>query len=62
MYHTPSNRCVKYVLKIFHTKIMKNGIVKIVLEEFFWKRALFKEASDPRMLLLLEIGPVYIFH
>ena len=27
MYHTPSSRCVKYVLKIFHTKIMKYEIV-----------------------------------
>ena len=31
MYHTPSSRCVKYVLKIFQTKIMKNEIFKNVL-------------------------------
>ena len=28
IYHTPLNRCVKYVLKIFETKIMKNEIFK----------------------------------
>ena len=31
IYHTPSSRCVKYVLKIFQTKIMKNEFFKNVL-------------------------------
>ena len=35
MYHTPSSRSVKYVLKIFQTKIMKNEIFK----NCSWKRA-----------------------
>ena len=34
MYHAPSSRCVKYVLKIFQTKIMKNEIFK----KCSWKR------------------------
>ena len=35
MYHTTSSSCVKYVLKTFQTKIMKNGIFK----NCSWKRA-----------------------
>ena len=35
MYHTPSSRCVKCVLKIFQTKIMKNEIFL----KCSWKRA-----------------------
>ena len=34
MYNTTSSSCVKYVLKAFQTKMMKNGIFK----NYSWKR------------------------
>ena len=44
MYHTSSSRCVKYVLKIFQTKIMKNEETanlkwKELNQNYSWKKA-----------------------